>query len=330
MILDHFIYVLGPTIFIFYNGKGDLWVSAAEGFVGIAGFMVGYIYVRSLKKTFKEVLAKLLKRTFILYICAVALTLFFSLLFWDSVFPQSGILKDVTNPSVVEILVASFTFQHHYGWTELLGLYVYLLAVSPLIVWLLRKNQYILVAIGSLTLWAVSFLQIIPALSISYANVLAWQVLFVFGIIVGAKYEKFLEIWEKIRKNKWVFWGLAGVWLATIIGSIIYPQLYIGSLMLFDKGNIGIGRLLFVPIWIFGYWLIATYIIKKLPKFVEGSYALLGRNSLFVYSVHSIVIGAGTVFGGDFGLAMNSLISVVGLVLIVLVTWGLERVKGVK
>jgi len=44
MLVDHVTFYVGKNIFYYLNGSGNLWVSPAEGFVFISGYMVGFIY----------------------------------------------------------------------------------------------------------------------------------------------------------------------------------------------------------------------------------------------------------------------------------------------
>src|SRR6476659_812915 len=65
-----------PNLFQYVSGRGELWVSAAEGFVMISGLLVGYVRGRKgMKKPFAEISKKLITRGLMLYVWAFITTI---------------------------------------------------------------------------------------------------------------------------------------------------------------------------------------------------------------------------------------------------------------
>ena len=77
IIVDHL--ARYPGFFEIFTGRGYLWVSAAEGFFFLSGWMIGMIRGRrNIEKKFNFILSKLFSRTLLLYSLTVVLTLTFT------------------------------------------------------------------------------------------------------------------------------------------------------------------------------------------------------------------------------------------------------------
>src|SRR5689334_12146717 len=80
MYIDHISKFVGNNAFYFLNGFGNLWVSSAEGFVFLSGYLVGFIYYpKIVKNEFKYVFYRLWKRAGLMYLLGVFLTVLFSI-----------------------------------------------------------------------------------------------------------------------------------------------------------------------------------------------------------------------------------------------------------
>ena len=73
--LDHLAY--WPSPLAFFSGKGWLWVSSAEGFFLISGFLIGFIRAyKGRHKDLWQITKSLWRRALKLYLWGVGITLF--------------------------------------------------------------------------------------------------------------------------------------------------------------------------------------------------------------------------------------------------------------
>jgi hypothetical protein len=76
-----------PNIFQYMTGRGELWVSAAEGFVMISGMLVGYIHgYKKRQLPLSGIAAKLIQRGLMLYIWMCITTVFLVATTWYAQF----------------------------------------------------------------------------------------------------------------------------------------------------------------------------------------------------------------------------------------------------
>lgn len=189
IIIDHF--QRWPSPFSYITGEGRLWVSAAEGFFIISGLLIGYLRGwKGRHQNFGDITRKLLSRAAMLYIWCVGITLFtISMLPFftsgtDAVYallPRLPSADQVASlPTYVwQVLSGQFATD----WIYFLRLYAIVLAVSPLVIWLLRKGLWWVVLAGSWMIYGLSFLMSPPE------GAMQWQVLFFNAAVVGWKLE---------------------------------------------------------------------------------------------------------------------------------------------
>lgn len=289
--VDHLAIVLGNSIFLFYNWNGDLWISAAEGFVFLSGFSLGYIYLIRKKDTpLHEISKRIFSRVVKLYIISVILSVVYALLFWELPLPQTGLTDYVSQPDLIVIISDALLLKFTYGWAEILPLYVIYLGFTPLILFFMRRKMELLIILVSVILWLLGNTFILTDTRISLFNIFTWQILFVFGIILSSRIERIGAV-VKYFASKKSFLAIPMILIFMIsIFSIISPGLWVESYNLVDKGDVSVVRLLLFPIWILSFTVIFTVLRKYLPKGVDKVYLLLGRNSLNTYVIQSIVV----------------------------------------
>src|SRR5438045_1113066 len=72
MIVDHLHFF--PGLFEWFTGRGELWVSAAEGFFLVSGLLVGYIYAPKMAQHLRSATLRIWRRAAVLYAVSVSLT----------------------------------------------------------------------------------------------------------------------------------------------------------------------------------------------------------------------------------------------------------------
>jgi hypothetical protein len=226
---------------------------------------------------------------------------------------------------------------HQLGYFNILPLYVVLLAISPVFILLARLSR-----IGALLLsFAVYLTTLVFELNLPtwpvegawFFNPLAWQLLLVLGFL-GCEWSRDSETF-----NRWAArlmpLGLIGVAVGAIVAAfdlkpdpfqVPEPRL----LFIFDKSNLSPGRLLHFIAVVLGFQSVYPAVAPHIP-WLARQFSALGRNSLAVFSIGSIVSLAAQIlrfeWGGGFILDM--FILSLGLGCLVFTAWFVEwRTRG--
>ena len=306
MICDH---ASGISWFSPITGGNRFVVSAAEGFVFLAGLVIGMVYGGRMRRDgWLAAAESILRRALILYAATVGLTLLFVALFQ---FTSLKLWLDrsyglgLTDP--VELVVGTLTLHYTYHGTDILWMYTILIATAPLILLLLRKGQVVVVLAGSWALWlAYQFFPnqaAIPwvATNVNYFPVAAWQVIFVNGLAIGYHRDAVARVLGRVPTGlALVGFGLGLSFLILVQRARDTGQLagwpvvgrLAGELYLtvFDKPTLALGRLLaFVILAGFAYSL-TTAFWTPLRRSLGWLLLPLGTSSLRAYGIHLLVI----------------------------------------
>lgn len=302
IILNHLHY--WPSGFDWLTARGELFVSSAEGFFLISGIVLGIVRGRKLlEKPFKVAASLLLKRGLQLYITYVVLGITFTLLGWAFFINNPG-LKDGIAPidtPLLEMIWNMLSFQYLYGWADYLRLYCMFLFVAPIFLLLLRKNLWWLALLISLAVWRYAPFTAYPE-SI-YWQPLHWQLLFFGGMVIGFHWPELTRIWNRLTKTQVRL--VIGTMISLTIVSITYNLVlaYGGNFGLdvsstrgllranyFDKENFPLARLALFGLWFWTTFWIVNHFNKFITKRIGWLLLPFGTNSLYVYTVHAIIL----------------------------------------
>lgn len=310
---DHLAYVIGLSIFSYYNYKGILWVSAAEGFVIISGFLMGYIFLLKNKYSDFDFLKIILKRIFILYFISVVSTILLTIFFWKgNKLEVSGIWRNShpEEPNFFLTILYSIVFIHHYGWMDIFVLYVWLFILAIPIVLLIRKYKlsFILFLIVSFSVWLFDqiFRLELNFIQVSSFRLLSWQFLFIISLILGMHFDRLHDILTYFyRKSLLRVFVIISFFVFFILG-IIFPYRENDLLLiLFSKEFVGVGRLVLSFFWLYAVGMVLKILSDRL-NFLGSVFSYIGKESLYVYAVHAVIMTfLDKIFISDFSL--NSL-----------------------
>ncbi|MBI2620757.1 OpgC domain-containing protein [candidate division WWE3 bacterium] len=289
-----------PSFFEYYNGMGNLWVSAAEGFVFISGLLLGVINFPKLEKYgFLFVFKRLVKRAFKLHVISVVLTVAYSLAGLKlGTWPVLG--HGIVYTSLKEIFINAAFFKYSYGWADLLILYVILVAMSPFVIYFIYKGYWYIVLFISLMFWYQRWaLPDVPRISGSYFPVMSWQFLFVAGLIIGRYKEVISRYLRSFPRRDIFFLIVCMVTLLTIYlsaGSVYYGW-FDGSIkkfidQIFAKTTLGPGRIALFFVWFAAFYYLTAMFLDYIVKYLGWLYLRFGQNSLLTYIIQSIVLFA--------------------------------------
>ena len=298
----------------------------AEVFIFVSGYANAYVYGRVMEQRgFLVAGAQIVRRAFETYVAQMFLFIMLvGEVFWLSHGSHSfddaaniRILHERPDESILAVMQLKFMPVN----MDVLPLYIVVLAVSPAILWLLRKAPALALALAG-SIYAVANLLGLNFHSFPhgfwYFNPLAWQFLFVLGAWCGLGAADW--VWRLARSPLILI--LAAVYALAVFAVFIgWDWLNLGAFApdwvtyAFGKTNLGVLRLLhFLAIAVIVDWLIPLD-WPRLTSRLAGTLILCGQHSLEVFCLGVILAFAGevTVVGTPDSFVIRLLVSVAGI-----------------
>ena len=300
MVIDHF---GGSSWLYLITGGNNFFVSGAEAFVFISGFVVGMVYGGiALKQGLYTAQVKALQRGLTLYKLTVILTLLFA-----GVSRLFGLAwaKDLSVENTLQFVIDVVTLRQTMYLADIPMMYTYLMFAAAGGLWLLYSRRTVWLLAGSSALWlGFQLFQLQVPWTIAgntTFNLAAWQ--FLFFVAMAAGYHREALAAKLSQLPRWPYFILSGlvfVWFAQVYstnGAVLaqwIPGLDAQTLMseLFRKSSVAPGRLA-ASFVVFQFAYLAVTLFWK-PIWAAFGWLLmpLGQNSLYSYTMHVVVIGA--------------------------------------
>lgn len=270
------------------TGTRGFFLSAAEGFVVIAGYVLGFTASR---EALGGTVRHLLTRAWQLYRLAVGITVLGTLLtalgrvqFWT---PFPGATAYDGHPDA--LIVAAVTLARTAYGAEYLALYAVLLLVAPLALLACAEGRGWLVPLVSVGLYLAA--QLYPeVLALPFAtgvSLVAWQFLFFGGLTIGYYREALGAFAARYPRLWWLYAALVSV--VALAGLVLWQRGML-PLWLFDPQGVEVARLdltprrlLSVAIALQACVLLITWCWVPLRATLGWFVLSLGRNALWVY-----------------------------------------------
>jgi hypothetical protein len=275
------------------TGAGVFYLSAAEGFIFIAGCVLGFTAAR---ETLGEAVRHLVERLWTLYRLALGITLGFAVLatngrlaLWYPL-PEATVAAYAGHPDAFVVGTLGLSVAYHGG--EYLVLLILLLAATPLALLACAEGRGWLVPVVSIGIYLAA--QLYPDQFrlpfATYLSLEAWQLLFFSGLTIGYHRTWFGEQLARFRPYWFLYAGL--ITIAAIVLIVLYRQ-HATPLWLFDRENVEAARvaltprrLLLVAIYLQFFYLLVTWFWVPLRTALGWFVLSLGRNSLWIYALH--------------------------------------------
>lgn len=314
-----------PNIFEYVTGRGELWVSAAEGFVIISGLLLGYVRGwKNRHQPLATVSGKLVRRGLMLYLWMVITTLTLVVLSWLLQFKGNIAHVPFVPWDWSGLLAGIARLDYVHTLTHFLYLYAIFLILSPLAIWLLRHNKaWIVAGLSALTwvmgmVWQIEWLQ--------------WQILFFVPVIAGYYLEPITHWFGQLPSTtrRILLYSFAGISLAMLLASafIILPTVpgsYIETI--FTRDPLSLPRVILAFICFVGFLSLTTILLPLLKKFLGWLLPVFGERSLTGYIVHIIPLMICQFFiGTSDSVWFNSLL----VIACVLATWAILKIPGIN
>jgi hypothetical protein len=309
-------------------------VSGAELFVLLSGAVLGLVYGPKVKDQLGDVVDRTSKRAWKLYVSALVVVLavyaISRLPFVDAqavtTFTDQGTgatgeggagatydlyagMEGLFQYPVPAHLIPSVFLLQIGPWQfNVMGLYVILLALSPLVLMALARGRAWLVLLISLGLYALGTtarLRLLPSQFEDSFPLLVWQVLFVLGMVAGY-YRKQLVAWFAAPSRRPVLWACVLLTVAFAVFSWSGPYFtnaYDLRLALlpeatfrtvyddyFERTFLRPGRLLNVLLVVITAYALLSAYWKPLERALGWFLVPLGQATLYVFIVHVFLI----------------------------------------
>lgn len=290
-----------PSFLGAIDGRGQLWVSEAEGFFLISGLLIGIIRRSDIRKVgYRFAVRRMWDRGAKLYLASIALTIMYQTIAAITnglhIAGAKGGLD--FGSSIWEMVVRITTLQYSYGWADFLGYYAVYMFLAPVVVGLLFKRLWWAVIALSLSVWVLRW-----SGDYGWLNpFLQWQVYFFIGSVIGY-YWKELTSWMSARNinfRRWASGGAMAVSASIMVASsilVFVPQVQSAvAHPLYDSlllhGRIGLIRPLVTLVVFAGLFAFVLRFETQIMKTVGKVLLPFGQNSLYVYIIQSAILFA--------------------------------------
>ncbi|HET7500510.1 MAG TPA: OpgC domain-containing protein [Kofleriaceae bacterium] len=293
ILIDHLRYATNPLYVL--SGKKSLWVTAAEGFVLISGFLVGMLRGDQARTEGVAAASRhVLRRAGVLALWCALLTFAFRAIseatgYWPAV-PNAD-----AHGSLTADLAGAAVLRFTYGDHNLLAAYALYLAASPLALAALVRGYTWSVLAASLFVWGIA-IRFHLTWSNSVQADLCWQLLFMTGVVAGFHHARLARWWSarspRARRAIHVLAAVASV--AIIAGSLV--RLPVGGVpptrlegYVFDHDLLGPGRYVCAVVLVSSLYLGVRAFEARLVPTIGKLLVPLGQASLYVYIVQSLL-----------------------------------------
>lgn len=320
-----------PNLLDWWGMRGYLLVTTAEGFFLLSGVVLGIVRGAKLIDTpMKQVTSIVLKRALTLFATYFVLVVSFTLLAWY-IYPGIAGVKFGVMPdhNIVRLLWETLTLQYTYGWADYLRFYAIFIALCPIAFWLLRRGLWYIVLLASFLVWLLFPLPLtLPWQTMELMQPIPWQLIFFSGLVIGFHWPQLSEWCTKRRKTLVPFVAIPVVILAaiTLTWNIIavYAPDFIQSqwardasyqawslrMNEFHKEILPWPRFLLFMLWFWAAFLIIKRYEATIVRFAGWLLIPFGTNSLYVYTLHAVIVFFVHIYFTSAGMVPNFLVTI--------------------
>ena len=295
MTIDHV--GLFPAWTIGLTGNAMLWVSAAEGFLLIAGLVMGLVYRRLLvERGWRWSIRKVARRAILLYAVGALGHLIF-----DSGDYLLRIIRQRPSdvPTDYFTLLQSTLFQTRYAPDGLSMMPFYALALLwglGALYGLQRGKWRWVLLISGLTWYGARFDPSAFTIFRIYFNFPIWQLLFIIGLVIGYHRAELQRWGAKLPARRLLRVTLIVTTVMMLLVSYQVAYNGLGSDIawvqpygpFFDRVSLGVGRVL-VSLWAFaGFYALLTLTWQALNRILGWLLLPLGQHALTAFIWHAV------------------------------------------
>jgi hypothetical protein len=310
---------------------------SAEMFVFLAGWSLRYVVTNPGQPlSAGRLVLRLVGRAVVIYAAQILITVIAIALIAAAAlyFDASPILEWHNAAAVFEEPVASHIglvlLSHQLGYFNILPLYVVLMMAAPVIALLDRASPWLLLATSlALYIYALLFGVNLPTWPVEgrwFLDPLTWQVIFVLGFVIATPDRGLGGFARRHRQAlrilavPFVIAGGLAAWFHYSPDPLRVPDPKL--FFMFDKTFLSPARLVHAIALVGLFAGTYRYIARPLPP-LAGYLSMLGRNSLNVFCVGSVLSLAGQIarfeYGG--GIVTDTVVIIIGIVALGVTGW---------
>lgn len=314
-----------PNLFQYVSGRGELWVSAAEGFIIISGLLVGYVHgYKKRHIPLKDIAKRLIKRGLMLYVWMVITTIVLVSAIWLLQARGATAHIPIVQHDWSALLSSAISLDYVNSLTHFLYLYAIYLVLSPLVLWLLRRGKSWIVLASSLAGWMLGY-----GFGIEW---LQWQILFFVAATGGYHMDTLFHRYRSlsISHKRTLRIGSISVLITTFIMCIVAllpldPGTYRNST--FTRMPLTIETVGLAFVWFIGYLSLFQYLLPILKRSIGWLLLTFGERSLTAYILHIVpLILCQWLIANTDNFWLNTLYALGA----VLMTWALMRIPHIN
>ncbi len=317
-----------PSLLVIFSGKGELWSTAAEGFVIISGLLVGFVRgYKNKSLPMKTVTGKLVRRAFLLYVWFILMSVIYTICIWYLPTVANMPWIEVQRGDWAELITALITFQEAHVWIHFLYLYAIFLALAPIVVWMLRHGFGWFAAVISLLLFSIGV----------WTNTewLQWQLLFYLPTIAGYHLSDIQRWWRQTGKDQQklllgMLWSVFAVTLVVSIHfSLLNPNTPTAAILnpIFAREPMTFAHVILAFIWFTSLVMLFEYGITFIKRWLGWLFEPFGTRSLTAYILHGVSI---TIFALIIKDSDSILLNTALGLACIMITWGLLQIPLIQ
>jgi hypothetical protein len=330
IIIDHLAFF--PNLLDWWGMRGALLVTTAEGFFLLSGIVLGVVRGAKLIDTpMKKVTRIVLHRAWTLYLTHIILVITFTLIGWY-VFAGNPNIKYgiMEGHSWLKLIWETISLQYIYGWADYLRFYAIFIAISPIALWLLRKGYWYLVLAASFAIWYLFSIDInSPWEQIALMQPIPWQILFFNGLVIGFHWPQ-ISAWCSARRKVLVpyvavpvvciaiallLWNVFAVFAVEFVKNPWTSEISYQAWSLrtheFHKEQLPLARIALFFLWFWSAFLLVKWFEKPIIKYTGWLLIPFGTNSLYVYTLHAVILYFVHIFLGPTNVFANFALTIV-------------------
>ncbi|MEI6055076.1 MAG: OpgC domain-containing protein [Lentisphaerota bacterium] len=273
------------------------YVSDAEGFIFLSGFVFALVYSRYIRDL-KLLAKKIFHRAFTVYHYHIYLV--FGIPLISLFIPPyqecwSNMIYYLYNVSVVKYVIGSFFMINQPTFMDILPMYtIFIFFCWPILLLLIHGKDYIAIAL-CIVFWVLGqFINpvwylsayILPGSAPGIFNLFSWQIVFFMGAYFGFK--KRFKMTLTLLEKPWIKFPLLAVFIFLFLVRYQIIDFNPETMLKFtDRNNLAWLRLINMCVVFFAIYLV----LKRIPvKYGIPMVNFLGKHSLQVFAFHILVM----------------------------------------
>lgn len=302
-----------PNFLDWWGMRGELLASTAEGFFLISGIVLGVVRgAKLVDAPLSDVTKIVLKRALTLYITYCVLVIAATLIGWY-VYPTDPNVKYgiMTGHSWLQLFWQTLSFQYVYGWADYLRFYAIYIALSPIAFWLLRRGLWYVVVSISFLIWFLFPLDYnsIPWQTLALLQPIPWELVFFNGLVIGFHWPAISSWWQRHQRIlvRYVAIPIIILAIATLLWNTyaVFANEFLEHTdktqmlseratdlrnSVFRKESMTMPRFLVFMLWFWASFFLVERFQRIVTRYTGWLLIPFGTNSLYVYTLHAIIM----------------------------------------